>query len=161
MNYPFVINENDIQETNIGWFIEEFKNLNDKGFEMRITDILKRNGWEFVEDGDYGATWKKDFCVMYTTTVHAVIGYKPEHIGGAWQYGLQWLECEYEYHDQEHGRRDLEDMYDGMRIALEHLLAKGIFCTFVPDEENPSNISGICCSDRVRHSSGTESGEFF
>lgn len=126
MNYPFVINENDIEETNIGWFREEFKNLNDKGFELKITDILKRNGWEFVEEGDYGATWKKDFCVMYTTTVHAVIGYKPEHIGGAWQYGLQWLECEYEYHDQEHGRRDLEDMYDGMRIALEHLLAKGI-----------------------------------
>ena len=63
---------------------------------------------------------------MYTTTVHAVIGYKPEHLDGAWQYGLQWLECEYEYHDQNHSRRDLEDMYDGMRIALEHLLAKGI-----------------------------------
>ena len=126
MNYPFVLNKNDIEETNIGWFREEFKNLNDKGFELKITDILKKNGWEFVEDGDYGAEWKKDFCVTYTTTVHAVIGYKPEHLGGAWQYGLQWVECEYEYHDQNHSRRDLEDMYDGMRIALEHLLAKGI-----------------------------------
>ena len=46
MNYPFVLKYNDIDETNIGWFIEEFKNLNDKGFEIRITDILKKNGSE-------------------------------------------------------------------------------------------------------------------
>ena len=41
-NYPFVIKENDIEQTDIGWFREEFKNLNDKGFEIRITDILKK-----------------------------------------------------------------------------------------------------------------------
>ena len=126
MNYPFVINYNDIEEISIGWFEEEFKDISEIGFRSKIEDILIKNGWEFVEDCDYGAEWKKDFCVLYTTTVHAIIGYKQEHLTGAWQYGLQWLECEYEYHYQNHYKGDLEDMYDGMRIALEHLLAKGI-----------------------------------
>lgn len=126
MKYPFVINENDIQETNIGWFVEEFKNLDAYGFEMAITDILKKNGWKLDEDTDWGAVWKKDFCIEYTTTVYATIGYKPFHLDGCWKYGLQWLEGKYEYADQAHGKRDLTDMYEAMRIAIEHLLAKGI-----------------------------------
>lgn len=133
MNYPFAIKENDIQETNIGWFIEEFKNLNEHGFEIAITDILKRNGWEMVEDTDWGAKWKKDFCITYTTTVYITIGYKPYHLDGCGKYGVQWIEAEYEYHDQAHGKMDLVDMYEAMRIALEHLLAKGI--PFHPDSD--------------------------
>lgn len=125
MKYPFVINENDIEQVDIGWFREEFKNLSEAGFQLKIESILKNNGWEKVEEDDWGAKWKKDFIVTYTTTVYATIGYKPEHMDGCWKYGLQWLEAEYEY-DHAKSTGDLEDMKDAMRIAIEHLLAKGI-----------------------------------
>ena len=125
MKYPFVINENDIEQVDIGWFREEFKNLSEAGFQLKIESILKNNGWEKVEEDDWGAKWKKDFIVTYTTTVYATIGYKPEHMDGCWKYGLQWLEAEYEY-DHAKSTGDLEDMKEAMRIAIEHLLAKGI-----------------------------------
>lgn len=126
MKYPFEINENDIEQTDIGWFREEFKHKTDAGFEAAIINILKQNGWTLEEDGDWGATWEKTFCIRYKVNVRAIIGYKPEHLDGCGKYGIQWIECEYEYHDQPHGKSDLEDMYDGIRIAIEHLLAKGI-----------------------------------
>lgn len=126
MKYPFEIKENDIEQVDIGWFREEFKHCTDSGFIVLIEDILKNNNWEFVEDTDYGGVWKKDFTIIYTTTVYATIGYKEEHLDGSHKYGLQWLECEYEYKDQAHSKMDMCDMYNAMRIALENLLAKGI-----------------------------------
>lgn len=43
---------------------------------------------------------------------------------------------------------------------LKTLLAKGIFCTFVPDEEKPTDSSTGIMPDSIRQRSGAESGEF-
>lgn len=125
MKYPFEINKNDIEQVDIGWFKYEFKYITNVSFEYRIEEILKKNGWEFVEEDEWGATWKKDFVIKSLSTIYAKIGYKEKHLDGAWKYGLQWLECDYQYKNP-YTKSDLKDMYECMRIALEHLLAKGI-----------------------------------
>lgn len=126
MKYPFAIEYNLLNTpVDIGYIREVFKDLSDIGFEIEIKKRLELNRWEFVEDTEWGARWKKTFTCMYATTVIANIGYKEEHLDGCWSYGVIWLECEYE-NSEPHTLTDLKDMYDGMRIALEDLLAIGI-----------------------------------
>lgn len=126
MKYPFEIGKNLKEPTKIETIKKEFRNATVKNFDYFITKLLQKGGWKFVEEDDWGATWKKDFVSSYRITVYAVIGYKETHLDECWQYGIKWLEGDYKYQGHPLSVSDIKDVTEGLKLGLADLLARGI-----------------------------------
>ena len=109
--------------------LQTLKELRDrKSFEDYIVNQLQQAGFykNDAESNDIGDCWVKSFNAgYYVTKCYVIVGYNKKH-NANWQYGVQWIEMEYEYQERALSSNDLEDMQNCLDLCVDCLLANGI-----------------------------------
>ena len=95
-------------------------------FQNYAWQTFHNNGWEWVQSDSVDfSKFKMKFLCTYTVTVYAVVSMKPEHLCNDGQYGVLWLDAEYE-NESPYSEEDLKNMLEGIHLAEKNLLLIGI-----------------------------------
>lgn len=95
-------------------------------------NILGRNGWSWLTEDEHidYYVFQAKFLGTYTSTVSAIVSDNVTHLSHHTNYGVIWLEAEYEC-DLPYSVDDMEDMLHAIDLAEKNLLLIGM--PFTPD----------------------------
>lgn len=102
------------------------RNIKKHEYHMAFFYAFVANGWEDMHTDDDESTYKLRIAVCHNNYVYAKVSTNKNGYHAHCDYGVEWLEHEYEYADNSLGYGDIDVILKDMEMAEENLLTLGI-----------------------------------